>query len=542
MYAELTLSGSYRETGSRINSFVAGARRESFYFEEFYRRCATIRTNRRIRRVLVHVKASFSAAGIAPLEEIRHELQRLAESGKELVFFATEYRDIHLYLASVCARRIIHPLGSVSCVGFARTAVYLKRITERLGIPIEVVRRGRYKSAADPVRIDAMDPAEAEQWRAWLETVTGTVHEAIATGYGVERSALGELLAGRTLDATEACERGWVEDAAPIDEIRERWRAEGGRRARLRVKRHAGTGKRICVLVFEGAIVEGADRNHPLLGQSVGSDSFVRQVDRLSRSRRVKAVVLRVASGGGSAIASEDIRCALTRLAGRKPLVVSMGAIAGSGGYWIAMTGSTVVARATTLTGSIGVITLVAALGEALARHDITHSTIRTHEHADAQRGFRPLTPVEIAELDRQVGSIYERFIELVARTRTMDPDLVRENAEGRVWSGRHACDRGLVDRVGGLADAVEEARQVAGISKARVDFLPGSKRSLIARLLGGASRSTVSPIPPYGVLRAPAATIDDLVNRPLLLCPAGRTGLLDARALDLLDAYLQIE
>ncbi len=535
MVAELTLSGSYRDTAYQVKSLMRASRRSTFRFDRFFARCYAIRSDRRISRVVVHVKRDFATATVAALEEIRGELVSLATAGKELVFYATEYRDEHLYLASACSVRVLHPLGSLRCAGLARTNLFFKRLGDRLGAKVQVVRRGAYKSAMDRFRLDEIDPANLEQYSRWLEVGATVMHDAICSGYGKRREELEALLAGRLLASAEALEAGWVDRIAPLDTLRAEWREQKKKTRTPKAKDHVGRGKRVAVLFFEGSIVEGTSSYNAALGQMIGSESFVKEVDALRRNRRIKAVVLRVNSGGGSAVASEDIRTALVRLAEKKPLVISMSEVAGSGGYWISMTGGTVFALRTTLTGSIGVINLALDLGDALAKQGITHSTIRTHEHADAGGLFRPLDKPELEQLDGQVAAIYERFLALVAEQRSLSRDDVDERAQGRVWAGLDAAGRQLVDRLGGLTDAIAEARSRAGLSRARVEFRPRLKYSFVERLIYARSGGTALA----GALLGGIRTIDRIAGRPLVLEPIA---LFDHRALDALDADLQVE
>lgn len=520
---------------------------KDFLYDRFVRLCAAICRDARIDTVLVHVKRSFRASTVAALEEVRSQLHTLKEAGKHLVFFASDYTDRHLYLASACHSRIIHPLGSLRCTGLARTNLFFKHLVDRYGIRLQVVRRGKYKSAMDQFRLDTIDPANLEQYQRYLDASAAELHETILAGYGKSRDELDSLLRGALLDADVARDRGWVDRVLTLDSLRSEWR-EGRRKQRnVKVPRHIGRGKRIAVLTLEGLIVEGESNYNPLTGQSVGSASFVKQVESLRKNRRIRAVVVRVNSGGGSAIASEDVRRALARLADEKPLVVSMAEVAGSGGYWIAMTGARVFARSTTLTGSIGVINLVASVGKALADRGVTHSVIKTHEHADAVQGLRSLTDEELEELDRQVGSVYDRFLRLVGESRSLERADVEERAQGRVWAGADAHVQRLVDRVGGLTDAIDEARNLAGLKRARVDFFPRVRYSLLERMVYGGAKKTArvaAAVSPASVAFAGAQVVASLVNRPLLIEPTALfcERLFDEGLVDLLDVDLEVE
>jgi len=546
-YTVVTLSGTYRESASPVRSPLASLSGKAFRFDRFYLQVKTIIASRRVGRVLVLTDSSFKVGFVAGLESIRDLLGQLVDAGKEVWFHSTDYTDAHLYLASRCTTRVMHPLGALRCVGLYRTAFFFKRAMDRYGVEIQVARRGRYKSASDRFRLDSIDSHTAEQYQAWMDLGARTLHEAILHGYKKQSADLESLLAGQILDAESALDGDWVDRVSTDGDLTAEWEKQKHRRQRVKIPRHVGRGKTVAVLVIEGTIRRGKSGFNPLLGASVGSVSLIKSIRALQKNKSIASVVLRINSGGGDAAASEEVRAALARLAAIKPLVVSMSEVAGSGGYWIATPGVRIFAQRSTLTGSIGVIALSVALHRPLERIGVTHSTLTTHVHADAQSGIRLLSDTEFAQLDGQVDSIYNRFLRLVSESRGQDINTVREHAEGRIWSGYDATAIGLVDHIGGLDAAIESARAEAGIPHARVSFYPRIKRSFLQRLV---SR-------PFAALCLPTAglpgihDIFDLAGMPLLIQPESIVPLfgmdtigfairaLDNRGLNVFDAYL---
>ncbi|MFP4114556.1 MAG: signal peptide peptidase SppA [Spirochaetales bacterium] len=555
MIAELPLAGRFRDTEYQAKSLSRTFEPAPFVFERFFRRCAAIREDKRVRRVLVLAKSSFQTTTAAALEEIRTELIALREAGKELFYYASDYRDRDLYLASACSQRLMHPLGFLRCAGLAHPHFFFRRLADRYDVSVQVVRRGKYKSAADRFRLDAIDPATLEQYQRYLELSAAHLHETILEAYEKDFGELYELLSGEVLTAATAAARGWVDRVASLHEIRDEWRREKLKTRSVRVPRRVGRGRRIAVLTFEGSIAEGSNDFNPLLGQVIGAQTFVPRIEHLRRNKKVKAVVLRINSGGGSAVGSEEIRGALARLGSEKPLVISMSELAGSGGYWISLTGSTVVASSTSLTGSIGAITIAANVGDALRKQGITHSVVKTHDHADVEASLRALEGDELASLDLQVGSIYDRFVDLVATTRGLERHEAEDRAQGRIWAGADAHAMRLVDRIGGLREAIDAARSQAGLHRARVEFYPRVKHSFVERIIFGAARRTAS-----GTLRAPSIPHDralaisairalaSLAGRPMLLDPfvlrsaPSPIGSLHTGAFNAFDADLEVE
>ncbi len=515
-YTVVTLSGTYRESAPPVRTPLAALSGKAFRFDRFYLLAKSIIASSRIDRVLVVVDSSFKVGFVAGLESIRDLLGQLVDTGKEVWFHATDYSDAHLYLASRCTNRVISPLGTLRCVGLFRTAFFVKRVLDRYGLQIQLSRRGRYKSASDRFRLESIDPLNREQYAAWMDVGARTLHEAIIEGYGRPSEDLATLLDGQILDAQSALADGWVDTVSTVGALTAEWEKQKHRTRRLKIPSHVGRGKTVAVLIIEGAIRRGKSAFNPLFGASVGSDSLVKSITALQKSKSIGSVVLRINSGGGDAAASEDIRAALERLAAVKPLVVSMSEVAGSGGYWIATPGSTIIAERSTLTGSIGVIALSVAFRNPLEHFGVTHSTLATHEHADAQSGMRPLSEPEFTQLDDQVESIYARFLKLVSDSRGQNVNRVREHAEGRVWSGSDAARIGLVDQVGGLDAAIDSARAAAGLGHARVAFYPRVRRSFLQRLIAR----------PFAGLTLPTADLAgiqdvfELAGKPLLIQP----------------------
>ncbi|MGC9312480.1 MAG: signal peptide peptidase SppA, partial [Sediminispirochaetaceae bacterium] len=436
--------------------------------------------------VLIDCAQDLHAMLAGGAEAIREQLDRLTASGRKTIFYAAEYSPLQLYLASACTRRMIHPLGTLSFLGLSRSFLFFKPAADKLRIESTVLRRGRYKSAGDRFRTDRMDPFNREQYEQYLHGAVREMGEKITAGMEKTQTDLEELTAGRMLSAEEALEEGWIHEIRTSDQLRREWKRRKHRnRSVKKVGRSYGRGrKKIAVLVFEGAVIDGKSKRHPLLGQAVGAESFVPHVHKLADDSSVKGVVLRGNSGGGSAAASEDIRNALEELREKKSLVVSMSEAAASGGYWISCGAERIFAHADTLTGSIGVITLHLALQNFLKRHGINAESLRTGPHADLGSALRQITEEEKKILDVTVERLYRSFIRRVADARNQDPRRVEKIAGGRVWSGSDALQKGLVDEVGGLVQAVDYLKGQLGLPKPKVVFYPRVRRSLIERLL----------------------------------------------------------
>jgi len=485
-YSILTLSGPYRETGPLVPSPVFSRRGAQFRFDHFLIRIEKLLSIRRIRKVLIVCKRDFQPGLIGGAEAVCEQLIRLSGAGKETFFYAAEYGPVQLYLASACAVRMIHPLGSFSFLGLSRSFLFFRNAADKMGIDSTVIRRGRYKSAGDRFRTDHLDPWTRRQYGEYFGEVQMQLKKQILAGTGKEESDLQELLDGRVLQAEEAKNEGWVDQIKTAAQLQREWKKEKARPHTIKNPgKSFGRGrKKIAVLVFEGLIIDGTSKRDPLLGQAVGSDSFIRHIHKLTDDSAVKGVVLRVNSGGGSATASEDILSALLELGNKKPLVVSMSGLAASGGYWISCCAERLFAPAACLTGSIGVITLSFAVGKFLERYGITTETLKTGPYADFGSALRPLDEKERHILERSVETLYEKFLTKVSGFRGIEKRDLEKLAGGRVWSGVSAVQNHLADEIGGLSRALDYLRTKTEFKNAKIVFYPRTKPSLLERVI----------------------------------------------------------
>ncbi|AHC13824.1 signal peptide peptidase SppA [Salinispira pacifica] len=488
MYHILELSGQYSETGPQSGGVLSMLRSEKrFRFDHFFTRIEWLLKKKRVKTVVVSAATDFTTGNLSGIVSIREQLLRLKDAGKELVFFAQEYGMQELYLASVCSRRVIHPLAYLHFQGISRSFRFYRKLMKKHDIEAEVIRIGRYKSAGDAFRVSELDEFNREQYEAIFKDLLAEYSRGVTRGYGKDEEKIDELMNGRILTADEAVEEGWADQQETLEGIRGGFRERKTRELKLKKPRtSAGKGKKVAVLIFEGGIKDGHNDNNMMFGQMVGAEDFVPVIRKLEKDSSVKAVIFRINSGGGSAAASEDIVRELGRVRKKKPVIVSMSAVAGSGGYWIATEADKVFAEATTVTGSIGVISLFFYARKFFDKWGITHSTIREGEHADMGSMLRRLSEKEVRIIKDGVTWIYGKFLEKVAHARNMSTDAVHELGEGHVFTGTRAKEIGLIDEVGGLNEAVEEVKKRLGTSRIRLRFLPQRKKSRLGKLLGG--------------------------------------------------------
>jgi protease-4 len=431
---------------------------------------------------------NLSGAGLTKLRDLRAAIADFRKSGKKVVAYSDGLMQTQYYLAAQADEVYLHPDGMVLLEGFGRWRNFYKEGLDRYGIEMHVFRVGEYKSYAEPYLRDDMSPESREMaldtygdlWRDYLADVAAArkirpedVSALIDAMPDRLRAAGGDM-------AKMALEAKLVDKLAPRDEVRKRMMAlvgetddkksfrQIGVSAYLAAKGGdrtgaAGKGPAVAVIVARGDILDG---DQP--PGTIGGDSTARLLRRAREDDAVKAVVFRVDSGGGSSFASEVIRreCELVRKAG-KPMVVSMGSVAASGGYWVATDADEIWAAPETITGSIGIFAMFPTIDKPLAKYLGVHTDgVGTTRFSDALRPDRPLDPA-VADIFRQViDEGYADFLERVSKARKMTVEQVDRIARGRIWSGEDAKGLGLVDQLGGLDQAIESAAKRAKLGK----------------------------------------------------------------------------
>ncbi len=527
-YTTIVLSGDYHD-GPGTGTAALGARKKHrFEYHRFFELTARIRRSRRVGTVLIDHRSDFSPSGFAAVEAIRRELISLAEGGKRLIFCCEDCDMLTLFLASACDTRVIHPVGELRVLGIARRFLFIKKTLDRFGVNATVIRRGRYKSAGDLFRTDSLDPANREQYETFYGEAHERIVETISRSTGKSRADIDVLLSGHVLPAEQAVSHGWLTEVATVHELHRRLRDQKRKERTIKLHGKFGRGARVAVIFLDGAVCDGESRRHPVLGNCVGDRTIAGQLRELSDDKKIKAVVLRVNSPGGSAVASESIRRELAHLHKKKPIVVSMANVAGSGGYWVSTEADRVFAESMTLTGSIGVLLMLLEVEKPLKNYGVTSDVIETGRFAELGSPLRKLSREEQHLLDTRVEQLYEDFIRRAADARNQTPERIEAVAAGRVWSGAAATGRGLVDEIGGLDAALTHLREKLGKKKLAVRMYPKVKSSLLERVLlkhlpaspMGASRVTTAPAVIGELHRKPLAVVPELLFDSLTISP----------------------
>jgi protease-4 len=450
----------------------------------------------RTKGVILHLRPV--GMPMATIQDLRELVGRVRQSGRRVVAWAPFYTTGTYYLACACDEILLMPAGSVQPLGIATTGLFLRDGLARFGIEADFVQVSPYKSAPDMWTKSQMSPELREQLTSLLDSQQKELLSAIGKGRVLDEKGAQALVDSSPYADDTALEMRAVDAVLPEEKLAERIgsgipvRIGTWEQARKKVRTPAPTlraRKYIAVIRIEGAIMDGRSARLPVKppidipfvgGDRAGDLTVVQAARQVVNDKRAAAVVLYVNSRGGSATASEAMRQALDVIAARKPLVVSMGPFAASGGYWVSTPGRWIVARPGTLTGSIGVFTGKFVTAGMWSKLMFNRETIAFGQHVTMESDERPFTDEERQIARSHIGRIYALFLERVGKARNMTPEEVHPIADGRVWTGRQAFERKLVDELGGFDAAVRKARTLAGLSDtAPVREARGPKRMI---------------------------------------------------------------
>ncbi len=432
----------------------------------------------------------FTGGGISKLEEIGQALLNFQKSGKEIIAMSDFYDQNQYYLASYADTVYMHPMGSVLLTGYSSFRNYYQQAIEKLNVNVHVFRVGGFKDAVEPFIRNDMSDESREHNTQWINELWSVYTSRVETQRELPKDAINDYINNYDKHLTEvggdgaqlAVNEKLVDELVTHSELMSRLFASFGKNKKgddykaidldqyiahlnstPNLSRHA-----ISLIVASGTIYDGTQPPG-----NIGGDSLAHLIQLARQNSDTKAIVLRVDSGGGSAFASEIIRNELvaTKNAGI-PIIVSMGSVAASGGYWISANADEIWATPTTLTGSIGVFSILPTFEKTLSELGISTDGIGTTDFSNAMRIDMPMSPLTQNVLQHQVDNIYQRFIGLVANGRNKEPENIHAIAQGRVWSGTDAQSHGLIDKLGYLNDAISSAAEIAGLKSYRINVI----------------------------------------------------------------------
>lgn len=486
---KLTLNGNLVDKAVK-NPFAGlmGEADEQLAVSDIIKAIRSAKTNDNIKGI--YMEAGSISGGFAGLEAIRRELLDFKESGKFIVSYGDSYSQGNYYLCSVADSVFLNPLGDVGLVGLASQGLFFTGLAEKLGIEHYIFKVGTYKSAVEPYFLKKFSDANREQLTSFLNSIWGNVTSAITESRNISPARLNDYLdKGLALgQASNAIEynladglryryevENCVKEMAGQDVKEKLKTADVSKVASIKVKEKDSKNK-IAVLYAEGEIKD-EDASSPFAAnEQIISEEMAKQLRKLKNDDDVKAVVFRVNSPGGSAYISEQIWKEVVELKAKKPIVVSMGNYAASGGYYISCAANKIVAERTTLTGSIGVFGVIRNFTGTFEKVGVTTDIVKTNTYADLGDMSRPMREDEKALVQRSVEHTYDLFLTRCADGRGISKTAIDSIGQGRVWTGEQALERGLVDQIGGMDVAIKEAATLAELTDYSVTVADGPK------------------------------------------------------------------
>jgi protease-4 len=454
----------------------------------------------------IYLNIDIVNSNMASLEEVRDKLQDFKDSTDKFILSYSEvYSQKAFYISSVADKIYLHPEGYLEFKGLNYEGMFFKEALEKLEIEPQIIRHGKFKSAVEPFILDKMSDSNREQVKRFIGSIWEDVKEDIADGRNLSDDELNNIAENLLVQSAKDAVDYKLADALQYqdqvdDSLRKRLNLESDKKIeKISLRQYIDVGvstkkkfskDKIAVIYAQGSINSGEGDN-----ETIGSETTSKAIRKARKNDKIKAIVLRVNSPGGSALASETILREMELAKEVKPVVVSMGDVAASGGYYIACKADTIVANPTTITGSIGVFGVLMNLEKMMKNKlGITTDRVKTNQFADLASPTRALNESERAIIQNQVEMIYDKFITHVAEGRNMTKEEVDSIGQGRVWTGKDAIELGLVDVLGGMEDAIAIAADMASLDSYRITKLPIEKNPFekIIEDLGGQVKTRI--------------------------------------------------
>ena len=426
----------------------------------------------------IYLNLSGIKSGMSSVEEIRNKLLDFKTTGKFIYSYSEVYSQLSYYLSSVSDSVFLNPQGIVEFNGFSAGVVFYKDLLEKIGLEIQVIRHGKFKSAVEPYMYKGMSDENREQLEKMLNSMSKVINEGVSQQRNISLKRINEIINNLELNSSKACKQlNFIDDLKYEDEVitflenKSKNIIDFNDYMDVTSEKSVSQDK-IAIIYATGPINSGKGSYN-----SIGSETTVKAIRQANEDEKVKAIVLRVNSPGGSALASDIILRELNLAKQKKKIIVSMGDYAASGGYYISCNADKIFANNTTLTGSIGVFGIVPNTQKLLnEKIGVYIDTVNTHKYSDLGSGNRKLTKYELDVIQNSVEDVYKTFITHVSKGRGISTVEVDKIGQGRVWSGVDALEIGLIDEIGGLEDAIASAAELSEIEDYRIITLPNKR------------------------------------------------------------------
>lgn len=440
----------------------------------------------------IYMNLTNLSAGVTHVEEIKTAIERFRMSGKAVIAYADNFSQPAYYLATSADKVYLSPTGMLQLTGVSVSSVFFKDLLDKLGVEVQLIRHGKFKAAAEQFISNKMSPENRQQLQDYVDAVWETWVDGISKAREISPEKINLLTDNLSIStAQDALEASLIDGLMYKDNMVDTLVKLFGVEKEKELKMISSTDyykatyksnfkekNKIAVIYADGEIVMGKSEDN------IASDSFIQHISKVRKDSTIKAVVFRVNSPGGSAQSSDVIERELQLLMKEKPVIVSMGNYAASGGYWISAKANKIYTNNTTLTGSIGVFSMIPNFQKTMNKHlSLNAEAVNSNQYSDIMSGYRPLASQEIEFIRGAIEEIYTNFLNLVAQGRGMTPEEVDEIAQGRVWAGSDALIVGLADEHGGILDAIASAATYGNIESYRIVEYP-VKKNAVERLV----------------------------------------------------------
>ncbi|MBT3612246.1 MAG: signal peptide peptidase SppA [Flavobacteriales bacterium] len=469
----------------------------------------------------IYINTPYVSAGLSQIEEIRNKLLEFKQTGKPIIAYSEVYNQAAYYLSSVANKVYLNPEGVVEIKGLSASIMFYKGLLDKLDIDVQIIRHGKFKGAVEPFILDKMSVANRKQMQLLLNSFADNIMDSIANQRELTLTEVQQHANTLILENSKSCvDYKYVDALLYQDQLEDTLKALSGseklsiitlsKYTHVKGNKKEISRNKIAIIYATGSINSGKGDE-----KSIGSISTSAAIKKAREDINVKAIVLRINSPGGSALAADVIWRETILAKAEKPLVVSMGDYAASGGYYIACAADSIVANPTTLTGSIGVFGMIPNLSKFYKKKiGITIDTVNTGKYADMGVN-RPLSTFEKNKIQKSISDIYIGFITKVGEGRAMNTTAVDEIGQGRVWTGYDAKEIGLIDTYGGIEKAIDIAAYLAKLENYRVISLPKKKNPFeeLSLKLGGEASISDLILSKFGFTTQMNESIEELLK-----------------------------
>ena len=494
-FLKISLNGELKEQSvdNPFNLTIPGlpvdTKMESQGLDDILSAISKAKTNDQIKGIYIDVKTL--SAGFSSVEEIRNALIEFKKSGKKVYAYGDTYDQREYYICSVADKIFINPQGMMNFCGLAATPVFYKGTLDKLGVKAEIFRVGTFKSAVEPYLNTKMSEASRLQTKEYIGGIWGHLLKGISASRNISTDELNtlanknmlfqpteELIKNKLVDSIlyESGMRTFLAKKAGVDDIDDLNLVSVSDFLTIPGKSTKFVQDKIAILYAEGEIFDEGT-------EGIVRDDMISEIEKIKKDETIKAVVFRVNSPGGSAYASEQIWKAISDLKAVKPVVVSMGDYAASGGYYISCNANKIIASPNTITGSIGIFGTFFILDKLADKVGLSFDVVKTNDMSDLGNITRPMTEIEKHKIQNYIEKGYDLFVKRCSEGRKMDSQKLREIAEGRVWTGEKAVELGLADELGGIDHAIKVAAKLGKVKNYRMVSFP-EKKNFMTQLM----------------------------------------------------------